>query len=94
MEFKLAVTVTAVFDAKVPLAGEMVNQAEVFTSDQLNEVTPKLEREKFWLAGLNGPPYTPEELKLANGVICNASGGTRVFIKFCPIGVPQPVQRS
>src|SRR5579872_7022337 len=94
-ELRLAVTVAeAPPGVSAPLAGETLSQSEVLAMDQFNEFVPALVRVKLCEVIVNGPPARPLEVNPVVGVIWRASGLARALIRFCPDGVPQPVQRS
>ena len=92
---RLTETGAAAPAASVPPVDETFNQDEVFINDQVSEEDPLLVTEIVSEAGLKGPPTGPTA---ANPVAGNNPSQLvtpdRALIKFCPAGVPQPVQRS
>ena len=89
------VTVVCPAAASVPLLAEALSQAEVLMTDQLNDEALELVSVKTWDEGENGPPDKPLLTNPDDGVIPKASvGPAKALIRFCPFGVPQPVQRS
>jgi hypothetical protein len=93
-EFKLAVKVAAgPPGVRLPPLGQALSQREVLIKAQLTGLFPELVKEKICEAIVNGPPANPTELKPAAGVI-KISGIAKRLMRFCPAGVPHPVQRS
>ena len=94
-EFKLTVKLVCPAAASGPLLEETVSQADVLVTDQTKFEVLELVSVNTWDEGENGPPGKPVAAKPVSGVMPKASGKpAKAVIRFCPLGVPQPVQRS
>ena len=82
--------------AIVPLLAETESQADGLLMVQLNGAELKLVSVTVWVEDENGPPVNPlaDCIKTSGQTPSGSGKPPSAFIKFCPFGVPQPVQRS
>src|SRR5215472_10141485 len=92
---RLAVTVDCPLAASVPLLEDTFSHADVLMIDQFSDEVPVFVSAKIRDDAKNGPPWAPTAAKPEFGATTKISGRlARAFMRFCPLGVPQPVQRS